>query len=293
MLLFKVEEHHEAFYIWNYLIKNNLLNRQGNSLFHIDHHSDMDSPVLDVSVNNMLENDLKTISEFTYNQLRISNFIVPAIFLGIFKDFYWMKRTYNKGNIYRKNYIKSHKRAGRIFINKPLELIFKNDIPDDGRVVFNNIKVDKNDEIQVHNKVFLDIDLDFFSSHRARLKKRIIEISKDEYIKIKNDKYHFLNNEFKFDMYEDNNKFFLDFIEGAKEVEKSHLISKEEIQSRIDDFFKYLKNNQIKPSHILLCRSRFSNYTPENQWKFIEKKIIEKFLNLFDLNIISINDTLS
>jgi len=41
---FIIEEHHEAFFVWNYAVLNNLLPAKGNNLFHIDEHSDMGTP---------------------------------------------------------------------------------------------------------------------------------------------------------------------------------------------------------------------------------------------------------
>lgn len=36
-----IEEHHEAFLIWHYAIIKGLINKNRNTLLHIDEHSDM------------------------------------------------------------------------------------------------------------------------------------------------------------------------------------------------------------------------------------------------------------
>ena len=38
-----MEEHHEAFYYWNYFIECGLIPPKHNYLLHIDHHDDMEA----------------------------------------------------------------------------------------------------------------------------------------------------------------------------------------------------------------------------------------------------------
>ena len=38
-----MEEHHEAFYYWGLAVENGYLQKEGNTLFHIDHHDDLEN----------------------------------------------------------------------------------------------------------------------------------------------------------------------------------------------------------------------------------------------------------
>jgi hypothetical protein len=44
--LYILEEHHEAFLIWNYARQKGIIPEINNSLFHFDSHSDMGIPFL-------------------------------------------------------------------------------------------------------------------------------------------------------------------------------------------------------------------------------------------------------
>lgn len=85
--LFVVEEHHEAFLVWQYAIKMKMISPEKNVLIHLDEHSDSDVPKFDYSIHDITDNFNKAI-EFTYNQLNIANFIIPSFYLGIFDEFY-------------------------------------------------------------------------------------------------------------------------------------------------------------------------------------------------------------
>jgi len=84
---FIIEEHHEAFFVWNYAVLNNLLPAKGNNLFRIDEHSDMETPRFNLSIHE-LNGDLTLLENFTYNELNIGNFILPIIYQELFNKVY-------------------------------------------------------------------------------------------------------------------------------------------------------------------------------------------------------------
>ena len=47
----------------------------------------------------------------------------------------------------------------------------------------------------------------------------------------------------------------------------------------------FLKDKQVNPQIIDIARSRFSGYTPHDQWQFIENNLIERLSALYDLDI--------
>ena len=60
---------------------------------------------------------------------------------------------------------------------------------------------------------------------------------------------------------------------------------KGKIDRRVDAFFDFLRQNKISPSIITLARSRFSGYTPENDWEYIEKILLSKLNDVYDIKI--------
>ena len=80
---FKIEEHHEAFLVWHDAIKRKFLPKKGNTLLHVDQHSDLAKPVLRTSINE-LKLEKEALLSFTYDELGIGNYIFPAVFTGIF-----------------------------------------------------------------------------------------------------------------------------------------------------------------------------------------------------------------
>ena len=92
--IFIVEEHHEAFFIWRYAILQQMIPRTGNALLHVDEHSDLNLPTLSTSLKE-LGPDLRDTLSFIRQNFGISEFILPAVYQGLFNEIYWMRRTHH------------------------------------------------------------------------------------------------------------------------------------------------------------------------------------------------------
>ena len=92
---FIVEEHNEAFYIWKYAIAEGLLRPSGNCLLHVDEHSDMGTPRFNTSIKK-LNGNMADVKAFTYKELGIADFIIPAVYLDIFNRVFWVKQQHRK-----------------------------------------------------------------------------------------------------------------------------------------------------------------------------------------------------
>lgn len=90
-----MEEHHEAFYYWNYFIECGLIPPKHNYLLHIDHHDDMEAGGYDWDFRIPWES-LEQIRTFTYEKLGIADFITPALYQGIFDTVHIMKNLLPK-----------------------------------------------------------------------------------------------------------------------------------------------------------------------------------------------------
>ena len=94
---FIIEEHHEAFIVWNYAIKEGLIPPTGNTLFHVDEHSDMGIPRFNYNINE-LNGNISQLKDFVYNELNIGCFILPAAYKKIISNIYWIKQFHRKSD---------------------------------------------------------------------------------------------------------------------------------------------------------------------------------------------------
>jgi hypothetical protein len=62
-----------------------------------------------------------------------------------------------------------------------------------------------------------------------------------------------------------------------------------DIDHRVTEFSRWLQKLS-KPSLITVCRSRYSHFSPADQWAYMEKKLLEKLQSLYTLDVRSIHE---
>jgi hypothetical protein len=287
--LFVFEEHNEAFFAWHYAIANQMMTAKNNILLHVDEHSDFKIPRFNYPLSSV-GNNLKNIYQFTYNELSIANFIIPAVYQGIFNQVYWIYQSF-KANYPDSVYVYSYDRQGKFLATKsdkslkPVNLFD----PDYHLTKYQALKIDE--EFPQAKSVILDIDLDYFScNHQYYNFKGKLEVSSKQYYEFIEDKYHFLRSTLGSGItaQKRGDKYFLYFnnFEESKTSPNYLKVSESEIIHRISKFVSFLKFHQVKPQIIDICRSRLSGYTPENQWRFIEENLIQQLTELYSLELI-------
>ena len=294
--LFIFEEHHEAFFVWNYSILNQIIQSSNNVLLHIDEHSDMAFPVLNKSLKLINNNNLKLLHDFTYSELNIASFIIPAIYQGIFNQVYWLYQSNTEGRKARKIHLYSPNDEGKVLkIEK--KVVTENIAFDTSKYrMFNFEPITTQCQFMEKQSFVLDIDLDYFSCNPTSCYlSGKLEVTKEEYNLYNNDKYHFLNlmcgTGSSVQSKLENGKYYLVFTSQDIEASPRKLkVSDEEIITRIDILIEFLIKNNLNIQMIDICRSRFSGFTPNDQWEFIEQKLIEKLSTLYDLEINHIRD---
>lgn len=294
--VFLFEEHHEAFFVWHYSLLNKLIPKNNNTLLHIDEHSDFSIPLFNYSIHS-LNSNLRDIYDFTRNELTIANFIVPAVYQGIFDRVDWLYQSNNEGKeTERLMAVHSYKGAGTMMrINTNCQedpmIFFK---PGFKKLVMKILQT--NDNFINSPSVVLDIDLDYFSCNPAHLYYQgKVEITEQEFNSFNGNEHHFL----RFSLGSgikckvENGKYYLIFSSPELEGMNSKLkVSEDEILDRIDRFIDFLKNNQVQPAMIDICRSRLSGFTPEDQCEFIEKNLLEKLSSLYPLHLNHLKEVL-
>ena len=246
--LFIFEEHHEAFFVWNYSVMNKIIQASNNILLHVDEHSDMAITVFNKSLR-FINNDFKALHDFTYSELTIASFIIPAVFQGIFNHIYWLYQSNAEGKKTRKSLVYSHKGEGKILkIEKIGDLGIYNFYNSNSYRIFNFEPITNKDKVPERN-VVLDIDLDYFSCNPSSYYyKGKLEVTEKEYTLFNRDKYHFLRlssgGSIKSKI--EDGKYYLIFHCQQDEPTLSKLkVSKEEIIRRIDILIEFLKNNNL------------------------------------------------
>lgn len=291
---FIIEEHHEAFFIWMYAYQKQIIGFD-NDLLHFDDHSDMSPPRLNTA---LTFDNLKTINkvkEFTYSELGISSFILPAVYINIVKNIFWFKIDRKPQETFDM-FLKSYQDDYRYLITGKKEALLPQQISKTTKFYeYHKLSLKATDKDFTSNRVLLDIDLDFFSciDNPYHEKEVIIEITADEYNSFISNKYNYLkfitNN---IEAVNNNGSYFY-IINNHRFIYPSpRQVSEKEILTRIEDFKNYLITKNITPNLITICRSRFSGFTPENQWQFIENAVRKVLSDVYNIKTIHINEIL-
>ncbi|NOU17763.1 MAG: hypothetical protein HOO91_09415 [Bacteroidales bacterium] len=284
---FIIEEHHEAFIVWNYAIQHGIIPPRENILFHVDEHSDMGTPRFNRSIHE-LNGDIQEIKDFTYSELGIAGFIIPAVYKSIFNKVYWIRQKHRvektKGT---KMYVRSYNQAGkRLMSGKVKDL---KEIKEDPDRVFFDYHLEPIQTVPSKKRVVLDIDLDYFScsGNPNELNELYLEITKEEYDNFKKNNYHRLRyfGIGKVDAEIKGEKYFY-VLNNYREIYPNEFrVSENEILVRIENFVNNIITKSVKPSIISICRSRYSGYTPDDQWKYIEDTLLQHLNNHFKIEV--------
>ncbi len=294
--LFIMEEHHEAFFLWNYAALKELIPASKNILLHVDEHSDFGVPNLSHSLNS-LNGNLEKLYDFTYTELGIADFIIPVVYQGIFNELYWLRQTHNAEQTESKNQVFSLNAEGKfLFVTDQIK---KAGLFNPDRKTLKNKLITTADSFDNQEKtVVLDIDLDYFSCDNQAGEVLKIEVSKEVYESFLNNPYDRIRIKLggTAKMEEKNGKYYFSMqrpiMESVLEKDLALKVSQSEIIERIDQFGEFLTVNKIQPKIIDIARSRLSGYTPDDQWQFIESNLIKKLENIYSLEVKFIQDIL-
>jgi hypothetical protein len=287
-----IEEHHEAFYVWEYAIRRGWLPESNNTLLHVDAHADMWLPRLRQPLRRATS--LRDLARFVYYELDIGSFIWPAVYLEQFNRLLWLRHQHRMSAGGWRKLIISEKLAGP----REFQLFAATDAAAElqgprGKSV-DYCPVTTGELVKTDQAIVLDIDLDYFSCNSyPELPFHEIEVTADTFHEFNGNRYHFLRlppGE-KVSATRRGNKYYLTF-NDYHSVPLDSAASAKDASGRLNDLVRFLRTNSVAPELIIVSRSYFSGYTPQALVAVLESRLLEALSDLHPVQILTIDSIL-
>jgi hypothetical protein len=296
MKTFIIEEHNEAFYVWNYCVAQRLMPPTHNVLLHVDEHADMNIPRFNTSLT-ALSGNLRQLKQFTYTEVGIATFIVPTLFQGLFSKVYWIKQQHKTPTRRAKAmYVRSYNSDGKKLLTGRLTPALRQQStrPDSDLRPF-DYYLRTLDTLPATRDVVLDLDLDFFSctGNPNELQEISLEITAAQYADYLATPYHrsrYLGPKVSVEQVE--GRYYLHFNHFRELYPDTYpftlKVDEATIEQRVAAFIDRLGQRKIRPRVATICRSRYSGYTPNDQWQLIERQVIDGLRSLYPVETVAI-----
>ncbi len=282
-----LEEHHEAFLAWCIAMQKKIFRPGKNVLLHVDHHSDLRLTPFRKPMPGPFS-PLEEIRDFVYDELRLNTFIVPALYQESFSSFYWLLPKKQGDHLletmeyYRVRTLMSERRI--LSLKRTTSLEIEDDSTQDS-VYFTSFASTTEHSFQVQGKIILDIDLDYFCCSKLIDQAQELEITREEYLRCKNERYRNLNFFFRYYLREQDGHYYICLNDNPAINYIKQEYSQEKCLKAIEEFLLFLESNRINPAFITICRSRHSGFTPQSMWHFIEEHLLKGLQSLYQLKI--------
>jgi hypothetical protein len=282
------EEHHEAFFVWNYAVRKGWIPAEGNTLMHFDEHADTALPRLRTRA--PVGADLKELAAWVYSELRIDDFIVPALHQGLFDRFEWF-RGKDWGAVRRARvFTASVNGAGTKFMYGQWGARVRRNPPADARLSLYRTG-DVGEAAARRRNVVLDFDLDYFMCQsRPVFVDRRIYLTTEEFERLRGNCYHFLFTApgAHVRLGAEGGKHFLEF--GEPQAAEGEGGDTAVALQRIEQVASFLSRQSWSPRLIVVARSRHSGYTPAEHWRMLEDSLLAKLRGIYRLEMMAIGD---
>ncbi len=295
---FIIEEHNEAFFIWNYAIRNNIIAPVDNILLHVDEHADFELPVF-ISPVITDTPDYQSLLDYTRENLSIDDFIIPCIYQGVFKQINWMRQKHSYTNKNRNLHLALIHQEPELPLRQPalrqnemsyfylFDKKFKAALfdPKHKSVNYSYITTDTDSlDFKENSSIILDLDLDYFFSDEQNAGTFKIQITEQEYMAYKNNTYHkmrFMGS--RINAIKEDNAYYYTY--QSRQNYLNPQFDPAEVCHNIEKFSFFLEEHNIKPDLISICRSRFSGYTPAEHWQWIEDELLNALAKHYHIRI--------
>ena len=279
------DEHNEAFTAWYRFRERNIIAKTGNYLLHVDHHADMDCGGYDWDFTQPTET-AEDARRLTEQALGIADFIVPAVYQGLFSTVHILKTLMPR---------KLQKKEKFARLNSPHEVITGDYVSfflagekekKDSEYVFYTLiwgGLSAENDLPADG-VVLDVDLDYFcwDNSLSSVPETRIEITKAAYEDFWENKRHPLRllPRRTATVSERDGKYYLVY----KKYESLQRIDDEEtIVRRMDRLLEYLARGRTAIRAVDVCRSSYSGYLPKSRAAFVEREFLARLGKILDL----------
>lgn len=276
-----LEEHHEAFYCWGLAVEKGWIAPRGNVLFHVDHHDDLSCGGYFHDFSRPFA-DMEERKAFTYSHLGIADFIVPALYEGLFSQMFNMKGLIKQPFASQERLIRL--REKNILESVRYILFIHADKRRDGAAGYSFYTYHEgalSDTGPLEN-VVLDIDLDYFcwDDTLSTVSPKRIEITGTAYEEFCTNPYHpfrilprtIVRAE------EADGRYYLRYMEASTE---GNTAGEDLIRSRVERFFRWLGEQPWEPSLVTICRSVHSGYLPQDRAGLVEELVCDGLQKLW------------
>lgn len=234
------------------------------------------------------QNDIQSIKKITYEQLRVSDYILPLIYKNIIDKVFWINNNSSTKTL-------SFKVVEESYYNDLILTLRKEQNKQSSKNTFELtlLELNKSNIIDFNlDNWILSVDLDYFSCDDEAGEYTEIEINKKTYEEHIHNKYNKWKLHFgrKVNFERRDNQYFLTYreIDGPLEnKEKGY----DHISMKVEKLKGFLINFKSKPKAIIICRSLKSGYTPKESFEFTENLVRNMIYEIFKTNeeVIDIN----
>ncbi len=282
-----VEEHHEAFPVWERARAVGWLAPDRNSLWHVDEHSDLCPPAVRTNLRT-LPADLASVRAFTYSELTVASFILASVYRGVFGEVVWTQHDKHDPAA-ATLHVTSAGRAGRV-------LSATRDIraagafnPDRRHCTLRRTR--PGTPFAPAGPLALDIDLDFFSCHDGPIPCRV-EVTADEYARFRGDRYHPLRTLFGAQGTGEQvgGRFYLSADMSDPGGWGQGRVGADVIARRAADLARDVAACGATPAVVTVCRSRKSGYTANDQAELIEAAVLDALRGVLPFHTLGPDD---
>jgi hypothetical protein len=282
-----IEEHHEAFFVWQQAVCDMIIPEIGNTLLHVDEHADMALPWLSTPVREAVSSRA-ALARFTRDELGIADFILPAVYLGTIGEVCWLRRGHGQAPQQTILYLASANGTGRQLVLE--KSAFAAGLLDPkGRKTARMTRISMCTNMpertkEGENSLLLDIDLDYFHSDDHAAETTEIQVTPREYEAFHADPYHrvrFLGGRIRAERRGEEHWYV---ISGHPDL-RTVVFDKTVVAGRIENFVSWLREQRIAPRLITICRSCHSRYVPPEHAPWIEATLLAALRELYCLDL--------